>query len=38
MQEDIGGELTLFLGGRLEDLVLESPVGFVTSGIGTIPS
>jgi hypothetical protein len=38
MWKDIGGELTLFLGGGLEDLVLAYLVGFVTSGTGTTPS
>jgi hypothetical protein len=37
MWGDIGGELTLFLGGGLKDFVLESSVGFVTSGTSTIP-
>jgi hypothetical protein len=32
---DIGGELTLFLGGKLEDLVLEAWVGSIVGGIGT---
>ncbi len=38
MWGDIGGKLTWFLGGGLGDLVLESSIGFVTSGVGTIPS
>ncbi len=31
---DIGGELTLFLGVKLEDLVLEAWVGSIVGGIG----
>jgi hypothetical protein len=31
----VGGELTLFLGGMLEDLVLEAWVGSIVGGIGT---
>jgi hypothetical protein len=31
---DIGGELTLFSGGKLEDLVLEAWVGSILGGIG----
>jgi hypothetical protein len=32
---DIDGELTLFWGGKLEDLVLEAWVGSIVGGIST---
>lgn len=32
---DIGGELTLFLGGKLEDLELEAWIGSVVGGFST---